>query len=56
MFVGQYIIGRNLAQTRTKIMKIKEEANISLVGECMDTLIGEALSMAVLDSECTKTV
>ena len=37
-------------------MKIKEETNITLTGECMDTLIGETLSMAVLDSGCTKTV
>ena len=37
-------------------IKIKEETNITLMGECMDTLIGETLSMAVLDSGCTKTV
>ena len=37
-------------------MKIKEETNITLIGECMDALTGETLSMAVLDSGCTKTV
>ena len=37
-------------------MKIKEETNITLIGECMGTLIGETLSMAVLDSGRTKTV
>ena len=37
-------------------MKIKEETNITLIGECMGTLIGETLSMAVLDSGHTKTV
>ena len=37
-------------------MKIKEETNITLTGECMDTLIGETLSTAVLDSGCTKRV
>ena len=28
-------------------MKIKEETNITLIGECMDTLIGQTLSMAL---------
>ena len=42
MFVGLYIIGQNLAQT--------------LRGECMVTLTGETLSIAVLDSQCTTTV
>ena len=37
-------------------MNIKEETNITLIGECMDTMIGETLSMAVLDSRCTKAV
>ena len=37
-------------------MKIKEETNMTLIGQCMDTLIGETLSMAALDSRCTKTV
>ena len=36
-------------------MKIKEETNITLIGECIDILIGEALNMDVLDSRCTKT-
>ena len=35
-------------------MKIKEETNITLIGECIDTLIEETLSMAVLDSGCKK--
>ena len=57
MFVGQYIIEQNLAQTLMKIRyKIKERTNITLIVECMDTLIGETLSMAVLDSGYTKTV
>ena len=33
-----------------------KETNITLIGECMDTLIGETLHMAVLDSGCTKAV
>ena len=37
-------------------MKIKVGTNITLIVECMDTLIGETLSMAVLDSGYTKTV
>ena len=37
-------------------IKIKEEINITLIGECMDTLKGETLNMAVLDSGCTKTI
>ena len=37
-------------------MKIKGETNITLIGECIDTLIGETLTMAVLDSGCTKPV
>ena len=37
-------------------MKIKEETDITLIGECMDTLIGKTLSMAVLVSGCKKTV
>ena len=35
-------------------MKIKEETNITLIAECIDTLIEETLSMAVLDSGCKK--
>ena len=37
-------------------MNIKEGTNITLIVECMDTLIGETLSMAVLDSGYTKTI
>ena len=37
-------------------IKIKDEPNITLIGECMDKLIGETISMAVLDSGCIKTV
>ena len=36
--------------------KPQYESQITLLGECMDTLIGETLSMAVIDSGCTKTV
>ena len=36
--------------------KPKDESQITLLGERMDTLIGETLSMAVIDSGCTKTV
>ena len=36
--------------------KPKDESQIALFGECMDTLIGETLSMAVIDSGCAKTV
>ena len=36
--------------------KPKGESQITLLEECMDTLIGETLSMAVIDSGCTKTV
>ena len=57
MFVGQYITEQNLAQTLNKNqIKIKEGTNITLIVECMDTLIGETLSMAVLDSGYTKTI
>ena len=37
-------------------MKIKEETNIMLIAECMDTLTGEALSMVVLHSGYTNTI
>ena len=57
MFVGQYITEQNLAQTLNKNqIKIKEGTNITLIVECMDTLIGETLSIAVLDSGYTKIV
>ena len=36
-------------------MKFKKETNIFLMGDCMDILIGETVTMAVLDSGCTKT-
>ena len=36
--------------------KPKDESQITLLGECMDTLIRETLSMVVIDSGCTKTV
>ena len=57
MFVGQYITEQNLAQTLNKNqIKIKEGTNITLIVECMDTLIGETLSIAVLNSGYTKIV
>ena len=39
-----------------KKTKPKDESQITLLGECIDTLIGETLSMTVIDSGCNKTV
>ena len=36
--------------------KPKDESLVALFGECMDTLNGETLSMAVIDSGCAKTM
>ena len=54
IFVGQWT--KSCPDSYKNQMKIKEETNIIQIAECMDTLIGETLSVTVLDSGFTNTV
>ena len=41
---------------KDKEQKSSDEVQLTLIEECMTTLVGETLGMAILDSGCTKTV
>ena len=55
----QSIIEQNndLIHIETKLnQRMSQKSKITLLGEYMDRLIRETISMAVIDSRCTKTV